>query len=73
MTVYGDPNATTGTPVAPGLTTNRILVTEVKNGVMPTSVTVEVDNFTLNAFFANYTLRNKPKVQFDYAGQLLTP
>jgi Flp pilus assembly protein TadG len=73
MTVYGDPNATSGTPAAPELTTDRIVVSEVKNGVMPTSVTVEVDNFTLNAFFTKFTLRNKPRVRFDYAGQLLTP
>jgi hypothetical protein len=40
---------------------------------MPISVAVEVDNFTLDAFFAAFTLRGKPKVRFDYAGQLLTP
>ena len=74
MTVYGHPNPPSGAAaVVPGLTVNRITVTEQKDGAMPTRVAVQVDGFPVDAFFTTFTLNAKPSCRFDYAGQLLTP
>ncbi|HEV2765087.1 MAG TPA: hypothetical protein VGV38_19045, partial [Pyrinomonadaceae bacterium] len=44
--VYGDPNATSGTPLAPGLTTANVQVTRA-GGVasVPATVSVEIVNY----------------------------
>jgi len=74
MVVYGNPTAPTGsTPVVMGLNTTHVRVTEVKSGIMPDRVTVELTGFTIDAIFADYTMNGKPAVTFDYMGQLLVP
>jgi len=74
MVVHGDPNAASNAaPLVPDLTTGQVTVTEEKIGVMPTRILVQITNYQINNFFVRYTLSNKPRCKFDYAGQLLTP
>ncbi len=74
MTVYGDPDAPpSATPLLAGLSTDKVVVTEEKNGVMPVRITVRLNNFALSGPFGSITLQNKPSCRFDYMGQLLSP
>lgn len=74
MTVYGNPNPTGAPkPVVPGLTTDKITVNVAFNGVAPSRITVQVDNFRINALFAAFTLNAKPQCAFEYMGRYTVP
>src|SRR5438128_6332088 len=47
MVVYGN-SAGTGDPVAPGLTTGNVQVLAVMKGAIPTSITVQITNHTVD-------------------------
>ena len=75
MVVYGDPAATAGTTVVPGLTTAGITVnvtnaagTDASSSVMPTKVQVYVSNYSLDALFRTYSFSSKPYENFPYVG-----
>ena len=75
MVVYGDPSATAGTPIVPGLTTSGVTVqiTDVagnpaNNAVMPDRVQVIVSNYALDALFRTYSLTSKPNENCPYVG-----
>jgi Flp pilus assembly protein TadG len=70
--VYGNP-AGTGNALLNGLTTSNIgysigyLGTE-NTTFYPVSVTVWVQNYTINSVFGTYTTANKPQVTYPYHG-----
>jgi TadE-like protein len=68
VAVYGNPNGGTE-PVLPGLSPENISVTmNLRDGV-PSTVTVGIGNFLLNAVFHSYSLSNKPQVTMPYLGR----
>jgi Flp pilus assembly protein TadG len=75
MTVYGDPNANTGTttPVITGLTTSNVALTVTFTNGAPSSVTVNVTGFQVNTYIGKVTLNGKPYVWFPYVGYWTPP
>jgi Flp pilus assembly protein TadG len=84
MAVYGNPAATSGTPLVPGLTTSNINVQISGLGTCgvtwaPTAVTVSIggtddsgaaiSSLKINAVFGSFTATGKPKVAYPYSGQ----
>ena len=70
MAVYGTPSAGT-TPLLSGLSTSNIDVTITAGpgtNFTPAKVTVTLNSFTLNGFFATQALTNKPSVTYNYLG-----
>lgn len=69
--VYGSPAGGT-TPIAPNLTTDNVLLTvNWVNGV-PGSMTVSIQNYTLDAFLQTFTI-SKPSATFSYVGVYAPP
>ena len=68
MLVYGQPTAS-AQPVAPNLTPANVRVTVAFSRNVPSQVTVEVFDYTINGIFGRLTLRNKPKASFPYIGR----
>jgi Flp pilus assembly protein TadG len=69
MVAYGDPSGTTTTPVAPGLApANVFLNVTFANGV-PSTMTVGIANYTINAAVATIALTNKPQVTYPFLGR----
>ena len=71
MVVYGDPNASSGTPRVPNLAVGKVDVT-VTPAAYPTTVTVRIVGFTINALFQSLTFSNKPAVTMMYLGNYQT-
>jgi Flp pilus assembly protein TadG len=78
MVVYGDPAATTGTSVAPGLDTSKVVVTVNCSGsgnaaAVPTSVTVAMGTgsnaYTVDAVVKQFTFSGKPSFTLPFFGQ----
>jgi Flp pilus assembly protein TadG len=72
MTVYGDPNVSNGTPLAPNLTTSNVALTVTMANAAPATVTVAITGYTLPGYW-NVTLNNKPYVWFPYLGYWSPP
>src|SRR6266481_6609907 len=54
MTVYGN-SAGTGNPVAPGLSTDNVEVLAIMKGAIPSSITVQVTGYSVDAVFRKFT------------------
>src|SRR5690242_21702897 len=67
IVVYGDPAATSGTTTVPGLAVGNVDVTTTP-AAYPTTVTVRITGFTVNALFQSFTFSNKPAVTMMYLG-----
>jgi len=67
MVVYGN-SAGTGDPVAPGLTAGNVEVLAVMKGAIPTSITVQITGYTVDAVFRSFTFNGKPSTTFAYTG-----
>ena len=67
MVVYGN-SAGTGSPVTPGLTTDNVQVVAVMKGAIPSSITVKVTGYTIDALFRTFTFNGKPSTTFAYTG-----
>ena len=67
MVVYGN-SAGTGNPVAPGLTTNNVQVVAIMKGAIPSSITVQITGYTVDAVFRSFTFNAKPSTTFAYTG-----
>ena len=67
VVVYGN-SAGTGNPIAPGLTTDRVAIVAVMKGAIPTSITVEITGYTIDAVFRTFTFNGKPSTTFAYTG-----
>lgn len=69
--VYGDP-AGGAVPVVANLTTDHVVLTvNWVNGV-PGSMTVSIQNYTLDAFLKTFTI-SKPSATFSYVGVYAPP
>jgi len=73
MVVFGDPTGTNTTPVVKNLTTGNVTVTIGSVGsagttFTPTSVTVAITGYTINAVVGSFTLTGKPSVTYAYQG-----
>ncbi|MBI5086193.1 MAG: pilus assembly protein [Acidobacteria bacterium] len=66
-TAYGDP-AGGGTPLVPGLSPSHVAVT-IRMSTVPEAVTVAIRGYTLRTFGLSYSLQNKPRATFRYAGR----
>jgi len=66
-TAYGDP-AGGGTPLVPGLAPSQVAVT-IRMSTVPEAVTVAIRGYTLRTFGLSYSLQNKPRATFRYAGR----
>ena len=69
MVVYGNTTAGT-TSIVPGLSTSNVTVAVNPAGSMPTDITITINNFTINALFANFTFNGKPRATAVYMGQI---
>ena len=67
IVLYGSTTAGT-TPLVSGLTRANVTVTPTPS-TLPTTVTVSISNFTVNAIFKSFTL-NKPRVTMPYMGMI---
>jgi Flp pilus assembly protein TadG len=68
MAVYGSP-AGGGTASAPGLSTGNISVAWTSDSTgAPLTMTVSVQNYSVNALFQTFTWSGKPSVTVRYAG-----
>jgi Flp pilus assembly protein TadG len=73
MVVYG--STTTGTQaIAPNLATSAVTVTPVCAGsgsaaAVPTSVTVSISSYTIDAVVASWTVTGKPAMTMPYFGK----
>src|SRR5438552_16144147 len=59
VVVYGNA-AGTGTPIAPGLTAGNVQIVAVMKGAIPTSITVQITGYTIDAIFRTFTFNGKP-------------
>jgi Flp pilus assembly protein TadG len=69
IVIYGDPNATSGTPLLPGLGTGNVSVTMTFSSGAPAIVTVGISSYTLDGILGSTTLINKPQVTMPYIGR----
>ncbi len=72
MTVYGDPTVSSGTPLAPNLTTSNVALTVTMLNGAPSAVTVSITGYTLPGYWS-VTLNGKPYVWFPYLGYWSPP
>lgn len=72
MTVYGDPTLSSGTPVAPGLTTSNVSLTVTMTNGAPTAMTVSITGYRLPGYWSA-NLDGKPYVWFPYLGYWSPP
>jgi Flp pilus assembly protein TadG len=74
MVVYGKVSPTeSDRPIAPGFTTAHVRVTVVFNGVAPKQIQVDIVNYRIDTFFAEFPLNGKPRCTFDYMGRFTVP
>ena len=67
MVVYGN-SAGTGNPVAPGLTIANVQVLPTMKGAIPSSITVQITGYTVDAVFRTFVFNGKPRTTFAYTG-----
>jgi Flp pilus assembly protein TadG len=67
MVVFGSPSAGTS-PVLPGLTTGNVNLTVIFTNGVPSTMTVSISGYTINAVFTSSTLTNKPQITYAYQG-----
>src|SRR5215216_5501266 len=71
LAVYGTTSpASNASPIIRGLTTTNVTVdfnTDVK--AVPTNVTVNISNFSVNGVFMTFTFNGKPFASVPYAGR----
>ena len=69
MVVYGVPSGGT-VPQVKGLTTSKIDVTFTTSSTgVPKTVTVAINNFTINGIFKSFTFNSSPKLVYPYTGR----
>ena len=68
MVVYGTPSGGT-TPQVKGLTTGHVNVAYTYANSIPTSVTVSINNFTIDGIFKSYTFTQSPTLRYPYTGR----
>ena len=68
MVLYGNPSGG-ATPIAPGLTGDKVVVTMTLDRSVPRLVTVAIVNYQIDAVVTSLSLNNKPKVSFPFLGR----
>jgi Flp pilus assembly protein TadG len=72
MVLYGDPTGTNTTPVVKGLGTGNVTIAIGSTGsgstFTPTSVTVAITGYTIDAVMGKFTLTGKPAVTYPFQG-----
>jgi len=68
MVLYGNPSGG-ATPVAPGLTVDKVSVSVTFERNVPRLVTVVISNYQIDAVVTSLSLTNKPKVSFPFLGR----
>ena len=69
VVVFGDPAPANGaTPVAPGLTTDKVTVTVTFTSGVPTSMAVGISGYQMPTYFGNVSLSGKPTTSFPFVG-----
>ena len=66
--VYGDPNASSGSTTAPGLTTSQVILKVDFAREVPTTMTVSINGYSINAVMRSFTLSNKPQASMPFIG-----
>ncbi len=69
IVIYGDPNASSGTPLLPGLGTGNVSITMTFASGAPATVTVGISSYTLDGILGSTALVNKPQVSMPYIGR----
>jgi len=69
VVVYGDPDGTNTTPVVPGLTASQVVLTVTFASRVPTTMSVKINGYSINAIFGSFTMNNKPEVTMPYMGR----
>lgn len=69
--VYGNP-AGGQTPIVPSLTTSNVNLTVTFTSGVPGTMTVSIQNYTLDAFLRTFTI-SKPVASFPYMGVYAPP
>ncbi len=70
MVVYGDPTASSGTPVVPGLAASAVSVSVTfDSGNTPSAVTVGISSYSIDAIFKTFTFTGKPSFTTPYFGK----
>jgi Flp pilus assembly protein TadG len=69
MVVYGNPSGGTS-PLVPGLTTDKVVVTAVLAGSVPDTVKVSIQNFSIYAVVTTIALDGKPSASYRYRGRV---
>jgi Flp pilus assembly protein TadG len=67
MVLYGNP-AGGNSPFLSGLTSTNVSLTVTFTNGTPSSVQVSINEYTINALFASFTLTGKPRVSYPYQG-----
>lgn len=68
MVVYANPNGGT-TPIIPGLTTDKIVLSVAMYSGTPDMITVTVSSFQIDAVVARITLAGKPSSSYRFQGR----
>jgi Flp pilus assembly protein TadG len=71
MVVFGDPAASSGAARVPNLTVGKVDVLRTPTD-FPSTVTIRITDFTVNALFQSFTFSNKPTVTMPFIGQYQT-
>jgi len=69
MVAYGDPTGTNTTPVAPNLTPGDVSVNVTFANGVPSTMTVGISSYAINAVFKTINLANKPQVTYPFLGR----
>jgi hypothetical protein len=68
MVIYGDPNATSGAKVVPGLVDANVVLSVTPASGPPTAMTVAITGYNLNAVMKTSTLTDKPQATMPFVG-----
>ncbi len=69
MVAYGDPTGTTTTPIAPGLTPSKVVLTVTFSNGVPSQMQVSISGYSINSVFSSQTLTNRPSATYPYLGR----
>jgi hypothetical protein len=78
MVVYGSPSPASGSqPAAKGLTTSNVKISVSGGGagtiIAPSSITVSIQHFNLDAVFGIFRMDGRPIATFPYTGIISPP
>jgi Flp pilus assembly protein TadG len=69
MVAYGDPTGTSTVPVVPSLAPSNVTLTVAFANGVPSTMTVAITGYTIQAAVAKISLTKKPQVTYPYLGR----